>query len=454
MSSGLLILNLSVSIAIILICIMALKLNAVVALVIASLYMGVSCGLGWMETVNLIGSGFGSTMTSMGVSIIFGVIIGELLSKSGGANVIAETMIRVFPKDKSLYALAVTAFILSIPVFFDITFIILIPIGLSISKKIKKNIAYIVGDIAIGGCTAHVLVPPTPNPLAAPSIFGYDLGIQLIGGLILGLISMVVVMKIYHFILDKGFFKDSDIDESAVIEIQDTSNENAPEFWKAMLPIILPLVCILLGTFGNMLFEESPLLFKLLGSRLPALLVGVLAAYIVCYKAIGKKDLDAVGNNALKASGIAAFVTAAGGAFGSVIGATNIGSILVEKMGISGTSGGIVLMLVGFVIAFIFKVAQGSGTVAGITSMQIMAGFAGGMSIHPFFLAVACLSGGMGPGHLNDSAFWVTANLSGLKVSGGLKTYTTSQMICAFVIFAFALILALVLPIPATWGLV
>lgn len=454
MSSTLLIINLIIAIAIILICIMALKLNAVVGLVIASLYMGVACGLGWMDTISTIGSGFGSTMASMGVSIIFGVIIGELLSKSGGANVIAETMVRIFPKDKSLYAIALTAFILSIPVFFDITFIILIPIGISISKKINKNIAYIVGDIAIGGCTAHVLVPPTPNPLAAPGIFGYELGIQLIGGLIIGLISMIIVMRIYHFILDKGFFKDSDIDESATLEIQDTSNPNAPGFAASMIPIILPLICILLGTFGNMFFEESPLLFQVLGSRLPALLAGVLAAYIVCGKAIGKENLDKVGNDALKASGIAAFVTAAGGAFGAVIGATNIGTILVDQMGISGTSGGIALMLVGFVIAFIFKVAQGSGTVAGITSMQIMAGFAGGLSIHPFFLAVACLSGGMGPGHLNDSAFWVTANLSGLKVSGGLKTYTTSQMICAFVIFAIALILAAVLPIPATFGLV
>ncbi len=454
MSSGLLLLNLAISIAIILVCIMVFKLNAVVGLVIASLYMGVSCGLGWMETVNYIGSGFGSTMTSMGVSIIFGVIIGELLSKSGGANVIANTMIKVFPEDKSLYAVAITAFILSIPVFFDITFIILIPIGLQISKKINKNIAYIVGDISIGGCIAHVLVPPTPNPLAAPGIFGYDLGIQLIGGIIIGLVAMIIVMKIYHLILDKGFFKDSDIDHSAQIEIQDTTNENAPSFWAAMLPIILPLVCILLGTFGNMFFDEPPMILTLLGSRLPALLIGVLAAYVVCYKAIGRKALDAVGNNALKASGIAAFVTAAGGAFGSVIGATNIGQTLVDSLGISGTSGGIALMVVGFVIAFIFKVAQGSGTVAGITTMQIMASFAGGLSIHPFFLAVACLSGGMGPGHLNDSAFWVTANLSGLKVSGGLKTYTTSQMICSLVIFAIAIILALVLPIPATWGLV
>ena len=105
MSTTLLIVNLTISIAIILITIMVFHLNAVISLILASLYMGVSCGLGWMETISSIGGGFGSTMSSMGISIILGVIIGELLSQSGGANVIAETMVRIFPEKKSLYAI-------------------------------------------------------------------------------------------------------------------------------------------------------------------------------------------------------------------------------------------------------------------------------------------------------------------------------------------------------------
>ncbi len=453
MSTTLLIVNLTISIAIILITIMVFHLNAVISLILASLYMGVSCGLGWMETISSIGGGFGSTMSSMGISIILGVIIGELLSQSGGANVIAETMVRIFPEKKSLYAIALTAFILSIPVFFDITFIILIPIGISIAKKIKKSIAYVVGAIAIGGCTAHVLVPPTPNPLAAPEIFGFDLGGMLIGGLVIGLLNVLIVIPVYTKIMDNGFFKESDLDPAAVIEITETKTENSPSFGAALLPVVIPLVCILLGTVGSVIWEEPPMIISVLGNRLPAMLLGTLAAYLISYKSLGKKGLDEAGNAALKGSGIAAMVTAAGGAFGAVIQATDIGNTIIESMGIEGTSGGILLMLVGFGIAFIFKVAQGSGTVAGITSMQIMTGFSAGLSIHPFFLAVACLSGGMGPGHLNDSAFWVTANLSGMKVSGGLKTYTTSQMICAFVIFGIALLGALFLPIPATLGM-
>ncbi len=452
MNTTILTINLIISIAIILITIMAFHLNAVISLVLASLYMGVASGLGWMDTISTIGSGFGNTMASMGISIILGVIIGELLSQSGGANVIAETMVRVFPEKKALYAIALTSFILSIPVFFDITFIILIPIGISIAKKINKSIAYVVGAIAIGGCTAHVLVPPTPNPLAAPEIFGFDLGFMLIGGLIIGLLNVLIVLPLYTTIMDRGFFKESDLDPDAEIEISANKATNCPSFFASLLPIIIPLVCILCGTVGNALWEEPPMILKILGNRLPAMLLGTLAAYLISYKSLGKKGLDEAGNAALKGSGIAAMVTAAGGAFGAVIQATDIGNKIVEGMGIEGTSGGIILMLVGFGIAFIFKIAQGSGTVAGITSMQIMAGFAGGLSIHPFFLAVACLSGGMGPGHLNDSAFWVTTNLSGMKVSGGLKTYTMSQMICAFVIFAIALIGALFLPISATLG--
>lgn len=117
MNTTILTINLIISIAIILITIMAFHLNAVISLVLASLYMGVASGLGWMDTISTIGSGFGNTMASMGISIILGVIIGELLSQSGGANVIAETMVRVFPEKKALYAIALTSFILSIPVF-------------------------------------------------------------------------------------------------------------------------------------------------------------------------------------------------------------------------------------------------------------------------------------------------------------------------------------------------
>ena len=454
MNTTLLIVNLVIAIAIILVTIMVLHLNATISLVIASLYMGVSSGLGWLDTISTIGSGFGNTMSSMGISIIFGVIIGELLSQSGGANVIAETLVRIFPEKKALYAIALTAFILSIPVFFDITFIILIPIGISISKKINKSIAYVVGVIAIGGCTAHVLVPPTPNPLAAPGIFGFDLGMMLIGGLIIGLLNVLIVIPIYTKIMDKGFFKSSDLDPTAIVDFKDEKKEGCPSFAASLLPILVPIICILIGTIGKAITDDVPVFVSVLGNRLTAMLLGTLAAYAISYKSLGKKGLDEAGNLALKGSGIAAMVTAAGGAFGAVIQATDIGNAIVESFGISGTSGGIVLMVVGFGIAFIFKVAQGSGTVAGITSMQIMSSFAAGISIHPFFLAVACLSGGMGPGHLNDSAFWVTTNLSGMKVSGGLKTYTTSQMICSFVIFAIAIICALILPIPATFGMV
>ena len=357
---------------------------------------------------------------------------------------------------KALYAVALTAFVLSIPVFFDITFIILIPIGIAISKKIHKSIAHVVGAIAIGGCTAHVLVPPTPNPLAAPSIFGFDLGFMVASGLIVGLINVLIVLPLYNKLMDSGYFNaEKDIDAGSMIELnQDTSvlPANHPCFAASMVPILLPLFCILSATVSAAICENPPIFISILGNKLIAMLLGVVAAYLVSYKSIGKKDLDEVGNQALKGSGIAAMVTAAGGAFGAVIQATKIGDHLVGALGISGTSGGIILMLVGFAVAFIFKIAQGSGTVAGITSMQIMSTLTANLTIHPIFIAIACLSGGMGPGHVNDSAFWVTANLSGLKVSGGLKTYTTSQMMCAIVIFAIALIAATILPIPATFA--
>jgi len=149
-SSTLLIINLVISIAIILICIMVLKLNPSIGLVLACLYMGIASGLGVMSSVNEIGKGFGNMMAGMGLPIGFGVILRQLLSDSGGASVIAETIVGRFPAKKALYAIGLTGFILSIPVFFDVTFVILIPIGIAIASKINKPMAYVTGALTIG----------------------------------------------------------------------------------------------------------------------------------------------------------------------------------------------------------------------------------------------------------------------------------------------------------------
>ena len=203
------------AIIIILFTILQMKLNPAIALVLGSIFMGLAAGLGAPDTISLIGSGFGNLMTGIGLSVGFGVILGQLLSDSGGAKVIAVTMIQATSEKYALYALGITAFLLSIPVFYDVTFVILIPLAIAVSRQIQKPLPYTVGAMIIGAGAAHTLAPPTPNPLAAAEILHFDLGIMVLVGILLGLVAAVLAMKIFFVLLDKGFWN-QEKDETGV----------------------------------------------------------------------------------------------------------------------------------------------------------------------------------------------------------------------------------------------
>lgn len=454
MSSTLLIINLIIAIAIIIVGIVVVKMNPAISMVIASIYMGVSCGFSWAESANIIGKGFGDMMVGIGLPIGFGVIMGQLMSDIGAANVIAETIVKKFPEKKAILAVGLAGFVLSIPVFFDVTFVILIPIGIAIAKQINKPICYVTGALSAGAAIAHGLIPPTPNPLAAGDLFGFNVGIMMIAGLVIGGLALAGTLFVYTKILDKTTYwnNEQDINHSSTV-VEELSKEKEvnpkgrPGFMVSMLPIIVPVICILSGTLGETIYgkENVPQIAVFLGNKLIAILLGTLAAYAMSYKYLGKKGVDESANEGLKTAGIVLLVTGAGGSFGAIIKATDMGNHLIKAMGIN-TNNVIMVLLFAYFIGFIFRVAQGSGTVAGITSMTIMATIAPTVPVHPVYIALACLAGGNSIGHVNDSGFWVATNLSGLTVTGGLKTYTTAIFITTVFIMLFTMIGAVVFP--------
>ena len=426
-SPAMLIVALVIAIAIILFCIIVLKLNASIGMILASLFMGVAGGLDLMTTMDTISSGFGSMMTSIGLPVGFGTILGQLMSDSGAADIIADKLVSAFPEKRSIWGLSLAGFVLSIPVFFDVTFIILIPIGITIAAKIDMKMCYVTGCLTIGATTAHCVVPPTPNPLAAADIFGFDLGIMMIVGLVVGFITVLVSDFIYVKIHNRGIWnEEKDVNHSSNVVNElvaaRAAQNNAkarPSFGMALLPVVIPVVCILFGTLG---------------------------AYLVSLPYIGRENLEKSAGEALKSAGVVLLITGAGGSFSSVITATGIGNAIVSLLGTNTTSV-IPAMFLAYLIGLIFRVAQGSGTVAGMTSMGIMATIAPAIGCHPVWIALACLSGGNSIGHVNDSGFWVATNMSGLTVTGGLKTYTLGSFISSVCIFVLALIGALVIPL-------
>ena len=184
---------------------------------------------------------------------------------------------------------------------------------------------------------------------------------------------------------------------------------------------------------------------QFLGNKIIAIMLGTLCAYLIGYKYLGRNKVELSANEALKQAGVVLLITGAGGSFGAVISATDIGNALVNTLSIN--SGSVIKVLfLAYFIGCIFRIAQGSGTVAGITAMTIMATIAPSIAIHPVYIALAALAGGISVGHVNDSGFWVVSNLSGFNVKGGLKTYTLAQIIMSISIMVLTLIFALVLP--------
>ena len=440
--------NLAISIAIILFLVLKFKINPVISMILASLYMGISCSLGFMDTITSINSGFGSLMTGIGFPIGFGIMMGQILEDSGAAESLANSILKAFPGKKAPWALGLTAFLLSIPVFFDVTFVILIPLGIAVAKETKRPLAYFAGAIAIGGVSSQTFVPPTPNPLAAATILNFDLSYIIIAGTIVGLAAAVFSMFVWFRMLDRPGFWDPNKDETGLLDMDAAvvHRVDLPSPWAAVIPICLPVLAILIGSFWPVVTgSDAPVVIQFISQKTIAILLGLLAAYIILLKRMGWSGLNESVSKSLKQAGVVLLITGAGGAFGAVIQATNIGEVLIAGL-TEGQSSTMLILCLTFGIGVLFRVAQGSGTVASITAMTIMASVAPSAGCHPVYIALAALAGGNFIGHVNDSGFWVVTNLSGASVTGGLKTYTWNTITLAGMAFILSLVGATVLP--------
>ena len=440
--------NLAISIAIILFLVLKFKINPVISMILASLYMGISCSLGFMDTITSINSGFGNLMTGIGFPIGFGIMMGQILEDSGAAESLAKSILKAFPGKRAPWALGLTAFLLSIPVFFDVTFVILIPLGIAVAKETKRPLAYFAGAIAIGGVSSQTFVPPTPNPLAAAAILNFDLSYIIIAGTVVGLAAAVFSMFVWFRMLDRPGFWDPEKDENGLLDMDEAvvSREDLPSPWAAIIPICLPVLTILVGSFWPVMTgSDAPVAIQFISQKTIAILLGLLAAYGILLKRMGWNGLNESVGKSLNQAGVVLLITGAGGAFGAVIQATNIGEVLIAGL-TEGQSSTMLILCLTFGIGVLFRVAQGSGTVASITAMTIMASVAPSAGCHPVYIALAALAGGNFIGHVNDSGFWVVTNLSGASVTGGLKTYTWNTITLAGMAFILSLAGAALLP--------
>lgn len=425
------------------------KLHPFIALIIAAYGVAFASGMEVLKIGDTITSGFGGILTSIGIVIILGTIIGKILEKSGAAIVMADTVLKVIGEKRPGLAMSIIGYIVSIPVFCDSGFVILSSLKKSLVKKTKTPSVMMSIALATGLYATHTLVPPTPGPIAAAGNLGLDneLGLVIIVGLIVAIFSMIAG---YAWSVAAGKkYKTREDEETLEMDYDEIKKVfgKLPNAWLAFAPIIVPIILITLGSIGA--FPTHPFgeggfftLVSFLGKPINALMIGFFFALALLPKWNKETLTDWIGEG-LKDAAIIIIITGAGGAFGAVLKATPIGDYLGTSL--STLSIGI---LVPFIVAAALKTAQGSSTVALVTTSALIAPLLPALGLATVMgkvlTVMAIGAGAMTVSHVNDSYFWVVSEFSGMDVKTGYKSMTMATLIQGVVTIIVVAILALI----------
>ncbi|HOD68640.1 MAG: GntP family permease [Bacteroidaceae bacterium] len=409
-----------------------LKLHPFLALIIAAIGYGLFSGIPLDSIITSVNNGFGSTVGSIGIVIVAGCIIGVFLEESGGAYIMARSVMKVAGEKRVPLVMLLLGYIISIPVFADSGFVIMNPLNKALSKKAGISLAGTAIALSLGLTITHCLVPPTPGPIAATSILGADLGLVILVGLIVSLFSLVIAYIFVSKYVSRTYIdpapnqSDHDIEEKV---------KNAPSAVKSFLPIVVPLLLIVLKSVSD--FPTNPFgtgnfkaVMGFIGEPVMALLIGVALALLLPKK-FDLEMLSTTGwvGKALVSAAVIIMITAAGGSFGMVLRDSGIADVVGDSF--SGSHLGIWMP---FLIAAALKTAQGSSTVAIITAASIIAPLMTVMGfVTPMEKALAVMavcSGAMVVSHVNDSFFWVITQMTGMSVRQGYRFHTLGTLLC------------------------
>jgi GntP family gluconate:H+ symporter len=422
-----------ISIFLIIILTTKLKLHAFIALFIVSLLLAFAtlpAGL----IIKTIKDGFGGTMGSIGFLIILGAIIGITLDKTGGTLSIAGYILSKTGEKRSPAALAITGFITGLPIFCDSGFIILSGLAKSFSRKSAVAMPFMATVLACSLYSVHCLIPPHPGALAAAGMINVNIGYLIIAGILFAVPGALTAYFWSRWMTRKKEFEQSPENESAISRPAD----DLPPVFLSFLPIIVPLLLITIKSLAG-LFDKTgdgllSRIFYFPGEPVIALSIGVIFALLLLKKKT-IPEMNSLFSEAIVKAGPILIITAAGGMFGMVIKSTGVGETIGKLL--TGTSIG---LLVPFLIAVIMKTAQGSSTVAIITTASFITPMLSMLGLDTewgkLLTMLAMGSGSMIASHANDSYFWVVTNFGEIKVDDTLKVYTTSTIVMGVVVFA------------------
>lgn len=415
-------LGLAVAIVFMVILLVKSRLNPFITLIMAALLTGILGGMPANEVVNAVKTGFGNTLSSLGILILFGVMIGKVLEVSGATEALGTTFIKIAGKGHEIIAMVFTGFVISLAIFCVPAFIMLFPLAKEISKKSHISINALGIALAGGLLWSHTLVPPAVGPIGGAAIYNANIAQMMLFGFLIG-IPMAIFLVYYSKWIGKKY------PAEATVVSDDNENKNLPSAKISILPILVPVVLILLDNVTNQFKLSFPgrNILSLLGNPVIAMGIGLLISIYTLLGKVDKKQVRSALEDGIKGGSNIFILIAAGGALGNVVNQSGVGKILAEA--VSKTS--IPAILIPFVIATLLRLIQGSGSVAILTTASITAPIIATLHVSPVLATLAACVGSMFFSYYNDSYFWTINEAIGSKdTRQQLLTWSVPTTVC------------------------
>lgn len=443
-----LIFTMVVAIILLLVMIMKFKVHAFVALIIVSLLTALVTGISVDKILPTLLGGFGSTLASVALLVGLGAMTGRLLEITGGAKVLADTLINKFGEKRAPFALGVASLLFGFPIFFDAGLVVMLPIIFSVAKQFGGSVLRYALPSAGAFAVMHAFLPPHPGPVASGDLLGANMGLLVIVGLICAIPTWYIGTYLFSMFVSKRIHVDLPKAFLNSLAVNDTAVQNPPSFKRVLIILLLPIFLILFDTGlntltvakvvdGSDLWVQS---LRLIGKTPIALLITLVVAILLLKGNRSYEQIEKICNNALGPICSIILVTGAGGMFGGVLRASGIGDELSALM----SDTGMPIVVAAFIIATTFRVAQGSATVALTTTAALIAPMvAADTSLSQFdlcFIVISIASGATVLSHVNDSGFWLVSRSLEMDEKTTLKTWTALETSIGVVGFIIAYI--------------
>lgn len=431
-----------VGLILLLILIIKFKIQAMIAILVGAILIGLGAGMPFEQIVTSVNDGIGNTLKGIALLVGLGSMFGSILEISGGAQTLAVTMVNRFGDRKAAWALGFTGLVIAMPVFFDAGLIILIPLAFSLAKRTGRSSLYYVIPLLAGLAVGHAFIPPTPGPVLVATMLGVDLGWVILIGICCGIFSMIVAGPIWGAYCGRKFFVPV---PEQVAKQQDLDESKLPGFWSVVLIILIPLVLIILKSVAGVVEALAPAreVINFLGEPFVALTLATLVAMVVLGYRHGYtgEQLEKVMTKSLEPVGLILLVTACGGVLRYILQYSGLGEIIGHAV----ASASFPMVIVAFVVAALVRISVGSATVAMTMAAGIIAAMPeiGGLSpVHLACITAAIAGGATVCSHFNDSGFWLVKSLVGMDEKTTLKTWTLMETLVGVTGFLVALFIS------------